>query len=119
MSEQERRWTRDDDGEQFRYFNGEMQRNYGDDYWLSTAYELKDMEGFGRTTFTETFAHLPAEQQPNPQPDELTALRTFRETVVTAAQFTPNHRLPQEIFAADDAVRKAVNQREVADVERS
>lgn len=44
--------------------------------------------------------------------DELTLLRTFRETVIQATQDTPNHRLPQVIFAADDAVRKVNQQQE-------
>lgn len=41
-------------------------------------------------------------------PFELTLLRTFRDTVLNAAQETPNHQLPSAIFAADDVVRKGM-----------
>lgn len=44
--------------------------------------------------------------------NELTLLRTFRDTVIQATQDTPNHRLPQVIFAADDVVRKVNQQQE-------
>lgn len=43
---------------------------------------------------------------------ELTLLRTFRDTVLNAAQETPNHQLPAAIFAADDLVRKVNQQQE-------
>lgn len=48
----------------------------------------------------------------NKSADELALLRTFRDTVIQATQDTPNHRLPQVIFAADDAVRKVKQQQE-------
>lgn len=41
-------------------------------------------------------------------PFELTLLRTFRDTVLNAAQETPNHQLPSTIFAADKAVRRGM-----------
>lgn len=40
--------------------------------------------------------------------DELTLLRTFRDTVLRDAQETPNHQLPAAIFAADDVVRRGM-----------
>jgi hypothetical protein len=39
---------------------------------------------------------------------ELTLLRTFRDTVLNAAQVTPNHQLPAAIFHADDVVRRGM-----------
>lgn len=47
-------------------------------------------------------------ETPFTERDELTLLRTFRDTVLNAAQVTPNHQLPAAIFAADDVVRRGM-----------
>lgn len=107
----ERRWTRNDrlGPTHFRYINGRMERDYGEGCWMSTAYELSDMvdADIHRGEVVETFDHLPQPAMIDPQA-ELQALRQFRTAVIEGAQTTPNHKLPELIFKADDAVSKVV-----------
>jgi hypothetical protein len=113
MSEQERRWTRDD-GVKFRTTpQGQLERLGESGKWTISGFTIADMEyGYPASLepVTETFDHLP---NPIPPPlvsaaEMITAFRRFRAEVVQAAQTVSNSKLPHAIFQADDELAKIV-----------